>query len=200
MGSWNKDREGPVSRSYIGTGDIVDPRDKVHPPQDIDAMPQGGLAPAESWVDFQNRWAETSAKKKLVLATAFANGELRTPGQIKKMALELGCEERHIKRWKTDRTMAKHVGELLRVRALHAVAETLDKQVERAEQDTQAWRTLAQTAEVLGTGVVNVQNNTVVDARNGGDNEGDRQWAENFQKRQQRRFAVVEGTAVEEAK
>jgi len=159
----------------------ADQYDLEHPEKDLQAT--GWFLPGESVTDYQERHQKESGQKIEKLASALAHGALRTPGQVRRLAQELGCGIQHIEHWKLHPRITRRVAEILRIRALYATAQVLDSQTEKAKEDVSAFRTLAQISEVLDTGGVKVQSNTVIDQRNGGDNESDRRFFMRFRDR-----------------
>lgn len=92
---------------------------------------------------------------------------------------------------------------MAKMRALHASLEALPSQAELAKTDVQAALYCAKVADLVGTGGVTVNANTMIDQRNMGDNESDRGFFLRMQDRlleqAKRRLELVEGEAVDEA-
>lgn len=176
---------------HIGTGDIEPPT-----PPSID--PEGERVrlrtyfPQESWEKLDERARESSKAKKEWLAERLAKGELRTKTQITAAIRHLGCTEGEIERQRMTPTMEKLVKERLQRHALYATAEAFPYQAEKAKEDVQSYKIVAQTAGLLQSAGVNVQTNIAVDQRNGGDDQNDAKWFENFQTRAARNLKLVE--------
>lgn len=202
MGRFHKDHSEPPSKSYMGEGDIeapvrVRPSDGIDPVHERDRMIP---LPWESWASINEKAAKASADKKDWLAEQFAKGLMRTPGQIKKAALYLGCTQTEISRQKLTKGMADRVSEKLRTLAVYATAEALPYQADLAKTEVASFDRIAKIAKVLESSGVTLQQNTMnIDQRNGGDNEGDRQFFKNFQERAQRRLAIVPSEVVDDA-
>ena len=151
---------------------------------------------APKWNESSDEWLERSAKitkaKIDVLSEAFANGQCRTPGQIKRLAEEIGHSEREILMWKSDPRFRERITELLRTRALHAACETLDSVAAKAgnEGDPQAFDRLLKVAEVVKPAGPTIQTNTLIDQRRVGDTDSDKAFFMQFRNRVEKRLPV----------
>lgn len=177
-------RESLPLKGCVGTGDIEPPPERLVP------------KPWESYADLNKRLEEANTKRREALAEALAAGKLRTPAQIKAMALKLGCTPESVEAERLTPAMAAKVAEKIRAEAVYATAEALPYQAKLAKTDVASFDKIARIGEVLKSQGINVQQNTLIDRRNGGDDEGDAQFFQNFQKRTQRHLAVVEGNVV----
>jgi stress response protein YsnF len=168
---FNRQHYERPSQSFIGTGDIEVPK-SIEIPRD----------------------------KEELLAEALANGELNTPGAIRKFAKSIGWQPDYLEAKRMSRSMEKRVAELVRRRALYAAANAMPYQEELAKTDVPAFKTLLQVAKVLDPGGVNVQTQVVVDKRDGGDNESAVRFNELMIERLAAstgaRLALVKGNAV----
>lgn len=164
-------RESLPLKGCVGTGDIEPPPERLVP------------KPWESYADLNKRLEEANAKRREALAEALAAGKLRTPSQIKAMALKLGCTPESVEAERLTPAMAAKVAEMVRSHAVYATAEALPYQAELAKESTPAFIAVAKVGKVLES--QGVQVNTYVDKRNGGDDMGDRQFFQNFHKRSQ---------------
>ena len=149
------------------------------------------------WDESSDEWLERSAqitRKKIdVLADAFANGEARTPAQIRKLAKAIGHSEREVKMWKQDARFNSMVTERLRTRALHAACEALDGQTAAAVAGNPiAFDKLIKVAEVVKPAGPTIQTNTLIDARKVGDTDSDKAFFHQFRNRVEKRLPVVE--------
>lgn len=131
------------------------------------------------------------------LATAFASGKLRNRTEVKAVAKMLGMAEDQVENWRGNIRMGKRVAEILKTRAVMAVAEALPAQADKAieERDTPAFMALAKIAAVVQASGVQV--NVAVDARRqGGDPEHTLAFISTFRDRQKagllRRLAEAE--------
>ena len=149
------------------------------------------------WNESADEWLERSAKitrtKMDLLAEAFANGEARTPAQIRRRALNLGHSEREVKMWKADPRFNSVIVERLRTRALHAACEALDGQAAKAaEGDSLAFDKLLKVSEVVKPAGPTIQTNTLIDARKVGDTDSDKAFFQQFRNRVEKRLAIPE--------
>ncbi len=178
------------SKSYFGTGDIEPPI----LPQGIEVEHERAKivpTPWQDWASINEQASKASAEKKEWLAEQLALGKLKTKPQVKAALIHLGCDEAEIERQRMTPAMAAHVAEKLRAIAVYATAEALPYQAELAKENTNAFIAVAKMGEVLKA--QGVQVNTYVDKRNGGDDMGDRQFFQNFHKRNQ--LKIVGGAA-----
>lgn len=175
-------RESLPLKGCVGTGDI-------EPPPERPLIPK----PWETWADVNKRIEDANAARRQALAEALAEGKLRTPGQIKAMAIKLGCEPEEVERERLTPAMAAKVAEMVRSAAVYATAEALPYQAELAKENTPAFIAVAKVGKVLES--QGVQVNTYVDKRNGGDDMGDALWFKGFQQRTNQRLAIVEGSS-----
>ena len=146
------------------------------------------------WNESADEWLERSAKvtqtKRDILAEAFANGQARTPAQIRKLAKLIGHSEREIRMWKADSRFNAMITERLRTRALHAACEALDSQAEKAHEDTNAFAHILKVAEIIKPTGPLVQTNTVIDQRRVGDTDSDKAFFQQFRNRVEKRLAI----------
>lgn len=154
---------------------------------------------APRWDETSDEWLERSAKvtraKIDVLADAFANGEARTPAQIRRLALKIGHSEAEVKMWKQDSRFNAMVTERLRTRALHAACEALDGMTDKAvEGDSMAFDKLIKVAEVVKPAGPTIQTNTLIDQRRVGDTDSDKAFFQQFRNRVEKRLAIEEAT------
>jgi len=182
------------SKSYFGTGDIEAPKPRGSGGIDPEHEREKFLPkPWESWADINEKASQASREKKEWLAERLAEGKLRTKGELKAAAKYLGCDEREIHRQKLTSAMQARVAEMLKALAAYHVAEAMPYQAELAKTDVASFDKLARIGDVLKS--QGVQINTLNDnRRNGGDDEGDRQFFQKFHERAQGRLAIVEGT------
>jgi hypothetical protein len=135
--------------------------------------------------------------KEELLAEALANGELDTPGKLKKFAARIGWDLDYLYAKRMTKTIEKKVVELVKRRALYAAANALPYQEELAKTDVTAFKTLLQVGKVLEPGGVRVENTISIDRRDGGDNEAAVRFNEVFMERLtgtvKGRLALVKG-------
>ena len=153
----------------------------------------GDIEPLTPWNNLEKRAEAATPAVRRWLAERLAHGELKTAAQIKAAVKKLGLPEEHIEALKWDLSMLNAVRELVRARALYATIDALPHQAELAKTDVASYTAIAKTAEVLKSAGINLQQNTLIDRRNGGDDNGDQKFFENFQARSLR---LVEGIKV----
>lgn len=164
----NAPRTWTPGQSFIGTGDIEGPP----PPEPI----------APRWYMIQKGIDASSEKDRSWLVEQLMLGTLRTKGQIKAAVARLGCSQEDIEALRWTPAIVARVREMIQARAVYATGEALPYQAELAKTDVASFTAIAKTAEMLKS--TGIQINTVNDnRRNGGDDDGDRQFFEKFQKR-----------------
>lgn len=120
-------------------------------------------------------WAENR------LVVALANGDLNTPKKVARLAADLGWQVDFLESRLMRQDIRNKVIARIRLKALQAVASSIDSQAEAAKTDLQAYKLMLQTAEVLTVGGPNV--NVAIDARKVGDTNSDRRFFESYHRR-----------------
>ena len=143
----------------------------------------GDIEPLTPWNNLEKRAEAATPAVRRWLAERLAHGELKTAAQIKAAVKKLGLPEEHIEALKWDLSMLNAVRELVRARALYATIDALPFQAELAKSDVASYTAIAKTAEVLKSAGINLQQNTLIDRRNGGDDTGDQKFFGNFWER-----------------
>ena len=140
--------------------------------------------PGQALEEYEAGFQRDEAHRLEAISTAAANGKLKTPGQVKRLAARLGCTARHILKYQTNKIMVDRVTELIRMKAVYGAAEALPSQIERAHEDPVAFKTVLQVGRILEQGAGSkTQVNVAIDRRNGGDNESAAKFVERFRER-----------------
>jgi hypothetical protein len=130
--------------------------------------------PMEGWRDFGQREQEAFIDRVEELGHAILEGRDITRRQvIYKFAVKWGCSTREVRSILLSDQARPYLAKMTACRALIGTMENLPAQIAAGKDDIQAFRTVAQIAELLQSGV-QVQTNVQVDQRNLGNNESDR--------------------------
>ena len=196
MKTWPKNYPR-VPMSFVGTGDIEAPKAPteytIDPDGERERLRVVSNFVNESFEKLTERARTSSAKKIGWLVEAAANAKLSTKAQIRDAAIRLGCEEREIRRQMMSPSFRRILTDKVQTLAVHYTAAALPYQAELAKTDKGSFDSIAKIGKVLESAGINVQQNTLIDRRNGGDDEGDANWFKNFQERSQRNLKLIGG-------
>jgi hypothetical protein len=158
----------------------------VRHPKAMDQMSLHWWVPGQSLKEYGIEFMRDEAWRLEHIAQKLADGRLSGKNQQEKVlrfARRLGCSSRHVLRIMAQPEMMARVRDLIKMKALYGTAKALSAQIEKAETDPAAFKTLLQVGKVLEVGGPKVEINTTIDRRNGGDNEAAVQFIERFRER-----------------
>jgi hypothetical protein len=157
--------------------------DPLPEPANIDAEPTPGFFDPPGTELHLEKWRAQIDYRLEIMARAVIRGRLKTSRDIRRIAEKLKVKPELVKLWITD-------PQVLKKAAVYATALALPHQAEKAKEDIQAFKAVANIAGLIESGPRS-QVNVAIDNRTRGDTTSDRKFFEQYARRVERLNAPV---------